>query len=152
MPVYFAYGSNLSRAQMQERCPGARPLAKAWIPDHRLGFVGHSEAWDGGTSTIMLAVGETLWGALYEVDPACLEVLARHEGSAYTLSRTLIVREGGTFEHAFVFVRTRDFEERPPSDRYVSTIRRGYADWSLPAEALDRAVDRARAAGVDSTG
>jgi gamma-glutamylcyclotransferase (GGCT)/AIG2-like uncharacterized protein YtfP len=150
MPLYFAYGSNLSRVQMQERCPGARPLATASIPHHRLGFVGHSEAWGGGTSTIVLAVEDTLWGALYEVEPACLEVLGRHEGSDYTLCRTQVIREGGAREHALVFVRARDFDERPPSERYVSVIRRGYADWKLPTDAFDRAVDRARGGGVDS--
>lgn len=145
MPLYFAYASNLSRAQMTERCPAARPLARAFIPDHRLGFVGHSESWGGGTATILLAPGTTLWGALYDVDESCLQELGRREGAAYVGSRTSVLDEDGRHMHVFLFVRARDFEERPPSERYVETIRRGYADWDLDTAALDRAVDRARA-------
>lgn len=152
MPPYFAYASNLSRAQMTERCPDARPVGRAHIPDHRLGFVGHSESWGGGTATILLAPGTTLWGAVYDVDEPCLQELGRREGTAYVLSRTSVVGEDGRRTHVFLFVRARDFEERPPSERYVETIRRGYADWALDPAALDRAVDRARAAEVHSDG
>jgi gamma-glutamylcyclotransferase len=149
--LYFAYGSNLSRAQMEARCPGARPVARAYIPDHRLGFAGRAPAWDGGGgATIVLAPGERCWGALYEVGPACLETLARHEGRDYTLSRTHVLREDGTRVHAYLFVRARGFDERAPSDRYVEVIRRGYREWGLDESALDRAVDSGRAAGVDS--
>lgn len=150
MPLYFAYASNLSRAQMTERCPGAQAVERARIPDHRLGFVGHSGSWGGATATILLAPGETLWGALYEVDEACLDELGRREGAAYTLSRTQVVREDGSRTRVFLFVRVREFDERPPSEHYVQTIRRGYADWGLDTGGLDRAVDRARSSGVHS--
>lgn len=150
MALYFAYGSNLSREQMRERCPSARPVERARIPDHRLGFVGHSEAWGGGTSTIVLAPGETLWGALYEVDDACLEELGRREGSAYTLSRTPCLTDSGERKLAHLFVRSREFDFRPPSDRYVERIRQGFADWELDPAALDRVVDRARRTDVHS--
>ncbi|MGH7545279.1 MAG: gamma-glutamylcyclotransferase family protein [Gemmatimonadota bacterium] len=150
MPLYFAYASNLSRAQMTERCPAARAVGRAYIPDHRLGFVGHSESWGGGTATILLAPGAALWGALYDVDASCVEELARREGAAYVGSRTSVLGEDGRRTHVFLFVRARDFEEHPPSERYVETIRRGYADWDLDAAALDRAVGKARASQVRS--
>lgn len=152
MALYFAYASNLSREQMRERCPSARVVERARIPEHRLGFVGHSESWGGGTATIVLAPGETLWGALYEVDDACLEALARAEGTAYALSRTPCLKDDGSRVTAYLFVRARDFEERPPSDRYVQRIRQGYEDWGLDVAALDRVVDRARRADVHSGG
>ncbi|HEY6798412.1 MAG TPA: gamma-glutamylcyclotransferase family protein, partial [Kineosporiaceae bacterium] len=35
---YFAYGSNMDQAQMTQRCPSARLLGPATLPDHRLVF------------------------------------------------------------------------------------------------------------------
>ena len=37
---YLAYGSNLNIAQMAHRCPGAKPVGTAAIPDYRLLFKG----------------------------------------------------------------------------------------------------------------
>ncbi|MBI4513450.1 MAG: gamma-glutamylcyclotransferase [Gemmatimonadetes bacterium] len=152
MPLYFAYGSNLSRRQMQERCPGARALYRARIPHHRLGFTGASESWGGGTATIVLAPGEDLWGAVYEVDEECLETLGAREGLAYALSQTECLQEDGGRLRPYLFVKVRDLEERPPSERYVEVIRRGFEDWGLDPRLLDRAVDRSRHAEVDSGG
>ncbi len=35
MPLYFAYGSNMDRAAMRHRCPGARLIGAALLDDHR---------------------------------------------------------------------------------------------------------------------
>lgn len=150
MALYFAFGSNLSRRLLRDRCAGARPLERAHLSDHRLGFAGHSDAWGGGTATILLAPGEKLWGGLYEVDEECLHTLAAQEGSAYALSRTGCFKEDGTRAWAYLLVKVRDLGERAPSERYVETIRRGYRDWELDPAALERAVDKARASGVHS--
>ena len=34
--AYFAYGSNMNIKQMQERCPGSKPLIPAVLKDYRL--------------------------------------------------------------------------------------------------------------------
>ncbi len=47
-------------------------------------------------------------------------------------------------------MKVRDLEEAPPSDRYVAAIRQGYEEWGLDVSLLDRAVDMARSAGIDS--
>ena len=31
MPLYFAYGSNMGTAQMQQRCPDSQRLGHAWL-------------------------------------------------------------------------------------------------------------------------
>jgi hypothetical protein len=36
--LYFAYGSNMDPAQLAQRCPSARFIAVAKLPDHRLAF------------------------------------------------------------------------------------------------------------------
>ncbi len=150
MAPYFAFASNLSRAVMHGSCPAAQPLEPAYLADHRLAFAGHSEAWGGATALSVLAPGERQWGALYEVDEACLDTLAKREGAAYTLSRTHCLKADGTRAIAYLFVKVHSLKEAAPSDRYVAAIRQGYEEWGLDVSALDRAVDRAAAAGIDS--
>lgn len=36
MTLYLAYGSNLNVEQMARRCPGAVPVGRVFLPDHRL--------------------------------------------------------------------------------------------------------------------
>lgn len=40
MTLYLAYGSNLNVEQMAVRCPGAVPVGRVELPDHRLVFRG----------------------------------------------------------------------------------------------------------------
>ena len=40
--LYFAYGSNLDEGQMLERCPGAKTMGHATLPNHALTFGGFS--------------------------------------------------------------------------------------------------------------
>ena len=35
MPLYFAYGSNMDRAAMAQRCPSSKPVGVARLPRHR---------------------------------------------------------------------------------------------------------------------
>ncbi len=49
--LYFAYGSNLSEAQMRARCPGARPAGRAALHGYRLAFAGYSALWGGAVAT-----------------------------------------------------------------------------------------------------
>ncbi len=41
--LYFAYGSNMYREQMQTRCPSAEFVAKALLPDYELAFTHYSD-------------------------------------------------------------------------------------------------------------
>ena len=42
MKLYLAYGSNLSVEQMERRCPDAKPIGKAILPDWKLLFKIHA--------------------------------------------------------------------------------------------------------------
>ena len=55
---YFAYGSNLSKKQMKERCPGSKPLFVATLPNFKLVFSGWSRKWMGSVATIKSFRGE----------------------------------------------------------------------------------------------
>ena len=58
--LYFAYGSNLDADQMRTRCPTARAVSQARLPDHRLAFTHPSRRWRGGSADIVPAAGQAV--------------------------------------------------------------------------------------------
>lgn len=94
--VYFAYGSNMSRAQMRRRCPGATPIGTATLHGWRFGINAR------GTATIHRAPGSAVQGVLWRVTGAHLARLDVFEGLArrrYVRRMVRVEREaGGTLE------------------------------------------------------
>ncbi len=77
---YFAYGSNLNKKQMQERCPDSKPLFTAVLPNYKLIFVGWSRQWKGAVASIQASRGDRVRGAVYEISDLCLRRLDKYEG------------------------------------------------------------------------
>ena len=77
---YFAYASNLSRKQMAERCPAAKPGMVAKLPHYKVVFVGWSRKWRGGYATIRQSTGGVVVGALYDISEQGLRMLDKHRG------------------------------------------------------------------------
>jgi len=78
--LYFAYGSNMEWERMKERCPSARFLCNALLPDYRLTFSRyskHNECWTAG---IEEALGKEIWGVVYEIDDREIGMLNKAEG------------------------------------------------------------------------
>ena len=150
MTAYFAYGSNLSKAAMHGRAPGARPLIAGLLPDHRLTFESNEPP---GVPTAYFAnvrpkLGASVPGALYEVDAADLARLDAYEELArgvYVRLALPIVCADGTRVEAVVYrmpVGDRAAREGLPSRRQLEQIRSGYADWGLDLRVLDSALRR----------
>lgn len=78
--LYFAYGSHLDPKQMRRHCPEAQVVGLASLEDYRLDFPRFSNDWGGGTASIQLAHGETMWGVVYELTDADIESLDKYEG------------------------------------------------------------------------
>ena len=74
---YFAYGSNLNKKQMMERCPDSKPVFTATLPNYKLVFAGWSRQWRGGVASIKSFRGDRVRGAIYEVSEQCLRQLYR---------------------------------------------------------------------------
>jgi gamma-glutamylcyclotransferase len=130
---YFAYASNLSRRQMQERCPGAKPLFRARLPHYKLVFTGWSRKWRGGTATLRSSTGDVVVGAIYEVSESDLRVLDRQEGIPGTYSRlkVKVVTEDEDFVEAVTHIRIDQAEETRPSAEYLTVVQEGYKDWGM---------------------
>jgi len=65
--LYFAYGSNLSRARMQQRVPSAEATGSARLPGYRLTT---DKAGRDGTGKVNLRVAAdaAVWGVVWRID------------------------------------------------------------------------------------
>ena len=130
---YFAYGSNLNKKQMRERCPDSKPLFIANLPNYKLVFVGWSRQRRGGVASIKPFRGEKVRGAIYEVSEQCLRRLDSHEGypGNYNRFKVTVFDEDGEPIEAITYIKAGQFEETKPSKEYLAVIQQGYKDWRL---------------------
>ena len=133
-PVYyFAYGSNLNRKQMAERCPESKPMFVATLPNYKLVFAGWSREWKGGVATIKLEKGAKVLGAIYDITERELRRLDSYEGylSSYNRIKIRVFNEDGDAMEAVTYVKSRPLDETEPSKKYLSIVQQGYRDWRL---------------------
>ena len=130
---YFAYGSNLNRKQMLERCPDSKPRFTATFPNYKLIFVGWNRQWRGGVASIKSLRGEKVPGAVYEVSDRDLKRLDSYEGYPGNSNRlnVTVFSEDGEPIQAITYIKTGQVEETKPSTEYLSIIRQGYREWGI---------------------
>ncbi len=127
---YFAYGSNLSKKQMSERCPDSKPMFIATLPNYRMVFAGWSRKWRGGVASLKTFRGAKVPGAIYEVTEECLRRLDKYE-AGYNRVKVTVFDEDGEPVEAITYIKAGQIEETPPSKDYLAVIQQGYRDWSL---------------------
>ena len=154
MPEYFAYGSNMSGAVMDEVCPGHRFVGRARLPEHRLAFTRRSVRTGTGVADIVGDPRGVVWGALYELAQEDLATLDEKEGAgwAYTPEMVRVYDDGGAAHDAVAYVViTKSSEEVPPSAAYaqglltVAVAERSVAMLRLVIESVPAAGDLGRA-------
>lgn len=129
---YFAYGSDLNRKEMAQRCPDSKPIAVARLHHYRLIFAGWSRKWRGPVASIKPVREERVIGGVYEVSERDLKLLDRHEGYPTICDRLNVIVNTNDDEpiEAVTYV-LKDKQEAKPSDQYVAVVRQGYKDWRI---------------------
>ena len=142
--LYLAYGSNLNIPQMKRRCPGARIIGTATIPDYRLLFKGSKT---GFYLTIEPAEGYSVPVAVWEVTEEDEAALDRYEGYPtfyYKADLTLPIKgiRSGKVRNrkAFIYIMHEDRPFGIPSPAYVRICREGYRSFSFDHNLLDEAI------------
>jgi len=128
MTLHFAYGSNMSRALMQRRCPGARALGPARLDGWRY-VVMHE-----GYASVAPAPGAAVHGVVWRLSPRDLAALNAYENLASGLyaRRVLPVLVGTRRRPALVYVapgRAKGW----PQPGYQELVVAAAREWSLPA-------------------
>lgn len=147
MNLYLAYGSNLNVSQMANRCPGAEPVGRVALPDHRLVFRGSRF---GCYLSVDPSPGDSVECVAWSLKGDNESALDFYEGYPHFYGKfyaLLSVRslEGGRDlgEHQCMWYALP--VDRPlglPSRAYVRTCAIGYQDFGLPVETIKQAIRR----------
>ena len=144
---YFAYGSNLNWPQMQRRCPSSTFICAARLSDYQFGITRHSRLRDCGTANVFPSRGQEVWGAVYDVVDADLNVMDRFEDGYRR--EILTVRPMGKIDNpiaALAYVAEVEANVPLPSAEYKRLILEGARHWQLPRSylAMLEAIETAR--------
>jgi hypothetical protein len=145
---YIAYGSNLNIRQMKMRCPGARIMGTATVPDYELLFKGSKT---GAYLTIEPKEGASVPVAVWETTEADEAALDRYEGfpTFYYKKEMELQMEGirtGKVRQrkAYVYIMHEDRLPGIPSWHYVQTCVEGYRSFGFDENLLFEAIERSR--------
>jgi gamma-glutamylcyclotransferase len=139
--LYFAYASNMHRAQMARWCPASRFLAAASVAGFRFVYDGFSVIWDGAVGNIVKSDAETVWGALYEITTRDRLTLDGFEGYPRDCERkdVEVKDKDGRVHRAMTYCRTGRALGYPHPD-YERIVLDGAKECGLPDEYVDRAL------------
>jgi len=136
MTLYFAYGSNMSRAGMRARCPRAVAIGTGILDGYRF-FIGID-----GWGSVERAPGAKVVGVLWRISPrdrAALHAYELLDKGLYDV-RTLPVRCGTRLVPAMTYLLRRRVHGRPKPG-YIELIGAAARDWDLPTEYI-RSIER----------
>ena len=134
--LYFAYASNMERVQLKRRCPKAKFVAAAVLPEHELIFSGNSRMWGGGIADIREMVGKKVEGVLWEISESEQKALDEYEGypDLYLRKEVQIRTSAGKLVTAFAYVMANPGREAAPSKPYKRLLISGAEEHGLSDE------------------
>ena len=126
MKLYFAYGSNMSDSQMNDRCPDNKKMGVAILPGYR---------WiisTRGLANVVKAQESEVEGILWEISPTDENNLDKFEGVAGgSYGRfEVAVKHDGEVKSALIYIDPCT-EEGRSKDEYVKRMNRALADAKL---------------------
>lgn len=136
---YFAYASNMSRAQMRSRAGEIFEERPARLDNYELVF--NKKARGGSaTANVRPAVGKSVQGVLYRIPESAFRNLDRFEGAPEHYRRIeLSVTDGnGGRIAAQAYIATKVEKGLHPSPHYLKTILDGATEHGLPAEYVEQ--------------
>ena len=134
---YFAYGSNMNWPQMQRRCPSAKFVCVACLPNYQFGITRHSRLRDCGTANVFSSAGAAVWGIVYDVSDADLIVMDGFEdGYRREFLSVSPANNGDASITALVYVAEIDTNVPLPNAEYKRVLVEGAKHWQIPAPYL----------------
>ena len=103
--LYFAYGSNMNLAQMQERCgTGFKKIRTARLDNYEFGFD------QRGYANIRPRIGEFVWGVAWLITPECIASLDGYEDYPDTYNKRIVSAKDSNLQDLDVFVYIENAE------------------------------------------
>lgn len=135
MKLHFAYGSNLWRKQMKDRCPDHRVVGSGVLKSYRW-IISRR-----GYSNIIKSSTDEVHGVIYEISESDEVSLDRWEGvqSGGYRKEVMRVEFEGQSRECLVYVDPVE-DEGKPKQEYIERINKGISDSKMPQEYIDRYV------------
>lgn len=143
--LYFAYGSNMDRVQMADRCPGSERHAVGSIAGCR--FLINSR----GVASVAPSEGDLVHGLVWSLTPADEASLDWFEGVAlglYTKDLVTALLDGGREAHVLIYTAA-DNDPGQPRAGYLERIVAAARAAGLPAEYISELEGWAGAGASD---
>jgi cation transport regulator ChaC len=143
---YFAYASNMNRAQMRSRAGEILEERPGRLENYELAF---NKKVRGGTAgaNIRPAAGKAVEGILYKINESAFRNLDRFEGAPvhYRRIQVNVKDHDGRPVAAEAFIATKVEKGLHPAAHYLKTILDGAAEHGLPPDYVEsiRAVAEA---------
>ncbi len=137
MTLYFAYGSNMCRRQMDRRCPDHRVIGKGTLSGYRWIISAR------GYANIIKSPLDAVYGLVYEISDSDERFLDRYEGvkgGAYVKEYPDVEIHGSPVR-CLVYVDPVE-GEGVPRKGYAEEINRGIEDAQLPTEYIEKTIRR----------
>lgn len=134
---YFAYGSNLYASQMSQRCPGAKVVRKAYLPNYKLMF--------RGVADVTKRKGARAEGILFDVTEEHVRSLHKFEGYPFKYKVVVgkVIVDGREIDAFWYEIKSKDDNlSKAPSGLYFAKIASGYAAFGLNSDTLYHAIRR----------
>lgn len=147
---YFAYGSNLNRAQMQNRVGQILEFQPARLENYELLF-NKIVRGGSGEANIQPSKGKTVYGVLYRITESALRSLDRATGvpDHYRRIEVSVVDANGNRVKAQAYIAAKVGKGLRPAPHYLQSLLAGAAEHGLPEEYL---AEIRKVAGVSSNG
>jgi cation transport regulator ChaC len=135
---YFAYASNMNRAQMRSRAGEILEERLGRLENYELVF---NKKVRGGTAgaNIRPAPGKNVQGVLYKINEPAFRNLDRAEGAPVHYRRIQVTvkdRDGSSIAGQ-VFIATKVEKGLRPAPHYLKTILDGAAEHNLPQDYIE---------------
>lgn len=137
--------------QMRYRCPSARFVDVALLPDHELAFTRWSENRCCGVADAVAAKGKEVWGVVYQIDERDVGALNKSEGfrpgrpkeeNSYARELRHVFVDGDKRRPLEVEVYFANREDNPrPNQAYKDLILSGARHWHLPTDYVENVLD-----------
>ena len=138
--LYIAYGSNLNKEQMRNRCKTALFEGTGYIEGYELQFRGFSPS--GAHATIVPKEGSTVPVGIWTIQSWDEKALDRYEGypDYYGKQTVQVVTEEGVIE-GMAYIMDPRMRQGLPSGSYYDKVERGYHDCGLDTDILEKALE-----------
>lgn len=133
--IYVAYGSNMNRVQMMNRCLDAEWIGAGWVHGYRLVFRGP----DGkAVASVVPSNGSDLPVAVWEISEDDERALDRYEGYPWFYGKEDVTVRMQDGERVGMWYILDGVKEGRPSERYLNIIMEGYRNNGFDPKPLNR--------------